>query len=109
MSTPQTKAKKDGAASGLALATGSGLCIWRVRYDSRFESSSGMQRYHIDHKDCTGLVATEAEHLGAVRKAICDHIGPQSRLMALHEAHYLGCTLNDPNGSHEPCPPKTKE
>lgn len=53
-----------------------------------------MERYHIDRKDCTGLVATEAEHLGAVRKAICDHIGPQSRLMALHEAHYLGCTLN---------------
>lgn len=75
----------------------SGLCVWRVRYDSRFESSSGMDRYHIDHKDCTGLVVTREETLDAVRAAIGASLDSQSRLCVLHEAHYLGETLNDPN------------
>jgi hypothetical protein len=92
--------KSQGPLPGVAaVATGSGLLIWRVLYDWRFESSSGMQGYHIDHKGCTGLIATasSALDLDAVRQAICRHHGAQARLMAIHDAHYIGTTINDPN------------
>lgn len=71
--------------------------MWRVRYDSRFESSSGMDSYHIDHKDCTGLVVTKEGTIDAVRAAISGCLDSQSRLCVLHEAHYLGETLNELN------------
>ena len=70
------------------------LAVWRVRYDTRFSSSSGGQPYHSDHRDCTGLVVTAGESLDDVRRALRSMLGNQTMLTDLHEAHYLGSTLN---------------
>jgi len=77
--------------------TCSGFYVWRVRYDCRFQSSSGMDRYHIDHKDQSGIIVTRTADLNAVWREIESAIGSQSNVTKLHEADYLGASINNPN------------
>lgn len=77
--------------------TCSGFYVWRVRYDCRFESSSGMDRYHIDHPCQSGIIVTRTADLNAVCDEIERAIGTQSRITTLHEAVYLGASINNPN------------
>lgn len=67
-----------------------GRYIWRVRYDTRFESSSGMERYHKDYKDNIGLVATTADTIAEVENVLMCSMDKQTKLLRLHEAHFIG-------------------
>lgn len=77
-----------------------GFYVWRVCYDCRFESASGMERYHIDHKYQRGIVLTRTADLNAVCEEIGRAIGNQSFVTELRECTYLGTSINNPN-DHE--------
>lgn len=85
----QLPTSQPASISRLAPTTGSGN-LWKVRYDVRFSSSSGMERYHIDHDDQTGYVVTKGESLADVRAVLQASLDRQSQVTALHEAHYMG-------------------
>jgi len=71
------------------------IYVWKVRYDTRFDSSSGMDKYHINHKDNNGIVITREGSLDAVKEAIMSAYGHGHTLTRLHEAHFVGTTIND--------------
>ncbi len=78
------------------LKASGGLLIWRVRFDVRFESSSGMKLYHVDSVS-SGLVATLGDSLEDVRSEIIACLGPQTRLLEIQEATFLGTTMTEKN------------
>ena len=70
------------------------MLIWKVIYDCVFSSSSGMERYSIEHNNQSGLVWTSGNSLGDVRSAIQDGLGDQTRMTRLISAEFIGATIN---------------
>ncbi len=59
-----------------------------------------MDRYHIDHKDQSGIIVTRTADLNEVCAEIEIAIGTQSYVTKLHEATYLGASINNPNDNN---------
>jgi hypothetical protein len=68
--------------------------LWRVAYSTRFSSSSGMERYHIDHKAEDVYVLTEAPSIPAISAEIKETLDYQTSLTSINKAEYLGTVLN---------------
>lgn len=81
------------APPALGVAAGSGFCLWRVKYSTRFSSSSGMERYHIDHPNLSGYIATSGDSVRDVEATLSATLDSQSRLTSLDEAQYIGRLL----------------
>jgi hypothetical protein len=64
--------------------------VWRVVYDSRFSSSSGMKEYRIDHNDIQALVLTVGGSLEDVENSIKSSLNNQTRFVRLTRAEWLG-------------------
>ena len=73
------------------------MLIWEVVYDCVFSSSSGMERYSVEHNNQSGLVWTSGNSLGDVQSAIQDGLDNQTELTRLISSKYIGATINPPN------------
>jgi len=69
--------------------------VWRVVYDSRFSSSSGMEPYHKDHMGLVDLVLTTGDSLHEVKEAIQGSMDCQTKLVHLKKARWLGKAIGD--------------
>jgi hypothetical protein len=68
--------------------------LWKVVYSTRFSSSSGMERYSIDHPGLEAYVLTEDPSIPAIETEIAETLDNQTSLTGITKAEYLGTVLN---------------
>lgn len=66
------------------------LHVWKVAFDYRFESSSGMERYQIPRRNINRIVLTHQDSIQAVRAATQELLSPQEKFTTFHAIEYLG-------------------
>ena len=81
---------KETTASDLSASAG---YVWKVKYESTFTGTQGMEEYSIDQGVQDGCLVSRGDSISDVEQIIRDALGPQYSISVV-EATYIGRSIN---------------